>query len=84
MSMNKTWAISSWTSLLILADILSGDYSQYFTRWNSAPFALHTAMTKRGLFSALVYLPAVSVRSDFDGRHVKAVAFCSRQAYLFA
>jgi hypothetical protein len=29
--MNKTWAISSWISFLISADILSGDYSQYFT-----------------------------------------------------
>jgi purine-cytosine permease-like protein len=46
MSMNKTWAISSWISLLISADILSGDYSQYFTLPESASFALHTAMTK--------------------------------------
>jgi hypothetical protein len=29
-------------------------------------------------------LPAVSIRPDFDDCHVKAVAFCSRQAYLFA
>jgi hypothetical protein len=46
MSMNKTWAISSWISFLISADILSGDYFQYFTPWNSASFALDTAMTK--------------------------------------
>jgi len=31
----------------------------------------------------LVPLPAVPERSDFDDRHVKAVALCSRQAYLF-
>lgn len=33
--------------------------------------------------ATLVHLPAASEWLDSDDRHVKAVAFCAKQAYLF-
>src|SRR5438045_3297632 len=73
MSINNTWAISSWISFLISVDILLGDYSQYFAQWDSASFALHTAMTKvNRAVSALCPMHAASLPSLRSPAHAGA------------